>query len=434
MADAKFDAIVVGAGPSGNAAAYTLATQGLKVLQLERGEYPGSKNVQGAILYANALEQLIPDFRDDAPLERHVIEQRNWMLDDTSYMGMHYRSEDFNEEKPNRYTIIRAQFDKWFSGRVRAAGATVLCETTVRELIRDHRGRVVGVKTDREDGVVMSDVVVLAEGVNGLVGQRSGLRPELKPDSVALAVKEMHFLPREVIESRFNLKGDEGVVIEAMGTVTSGMTGTAFLYTNQESISVGVGCIVSDFQASGETPYGVLERFKNHPAIRPLLVDSEIKEYAAHLIPEGGYKSIPQLYGDGWLIVGDAGQFVNAVHREGSNLAMTTGRIAGEVIARLKRRGEAFNAENLAAYKVALDASFVMKDMKKYKDIPSFLHKSRHVFTTYPGLISKAAQTWLRVDGVDKVSKEKEIVGAFRKTRKFTGLIGDAFNLARAWR
>jgi len=434
MVDAKFDVIVVGAGPSGNAAAYTMAKQGLKVLQLERGEYPGSKNVQGAILYANALEQIIPDFREDAPLERHVIEQRSWMLDDTSYVGMHYRSDDFNEEKPNRYTIIRAQFDKWFSGKVREAGATVLCETTVKELIRNDRGRVIGVKTDREDGAVMADMVVLAEGVNGLVGHRSGLRSELKPDTVALAVKEMHFLPREVIESRFNLKGDEGVVIEAMGAVTSGMTGTAFLYTNQESISVGIGCIVSDFQESGETPYGLLERFKNHPAIRPLLEDSEVKEYAAHLIPEGGYKAIPQLYGDGWLIVGDAGQFVNAVHREGSNLAMTTGRVAGETIARLKRRGEDFSAENLAEYRRRLEDSFVMKDLKKYRNIPSFLHKSKHLFDTYPRLLSKAAQTWLRVDGVDKVSKEKEIIGAFRKSRKWSGLLSDAFNLARAWR
>jgi len=103
------------------------------------------------------------------------------------------------------------------------------------------------VKTDRDGGTALADVVILGEGVNGLVGQRSGLRSELKPDSVALAVKEMHFLPREVIESRFNLKGNEGVVIEAMGTITAGMTGTGFLYTNQESISVGIGCIVSDF-------------------------------------------------------------------------------------------------------------------------------------------------------------------------------------------
>src|ERR1035438_9302120 len=124
----KFDAIVLGAGPAGNTAAYTMAKAGLNVLQLERGEYPGSKNVQGAILYSDALETVIPDFRDDAPLERHIIEQRMWMLDETSYVGMHYRSEDFNEEEPNRYTIIRAQFDKWFSGRVRSAGAVVRTE------------------------------------------------------------------------------------------------------------------------------------------------------------------------------------------------------------------------------------------------------------------------------------------------------------------
>ena len=99
MIDEKFDAIVVGAGLAGNAAAYTLAKRGLKVLQLERGEYPGSKNVQGAILYADVLEKLIPDFREDAPLERHLIEQRIWMMDDRSHAGMHYRSDDFNEEQ-----------------------------------------------------------------------------------------------------------------------------------------------------------------------------------------------------------------------------------------------------------------------------------------------------------------------------------------------
>ena len=166
----KFDAIVVGAGPSGNACAYTLAKRGLKVLQIERGEYAGSKNVQGAIMYASMLEKIIPDFREDAPLERHIIEQRMWYMDDASYTGMHYRSDEFNEEKPNRYTIIRAQFDKWFSKKVQEAGAVVLCETTVKELIQDARGKVIGVRTDRKNGQVGADVVILAEGVNGLLG------------------------------------------------------------------------------------------------------------------------------------------------------------------------------------------------------------------------------------------------------------------------
>jgi electron transfer flavoprotein-quinone oxidoreductase len=434
MSEEHFDAIVVGAGPAGSAAAYTMAKAGLKVLQLERGEYPGAKNVQGAILYAEPLEKLVPDFREDAPLERHVIEQRLWMLDDTSYVGMHYRSEDFNEERPNRYTIIRTQFDKWFARRVREAGVLLLCETTVTELVRDANGRVIGVKTDREGDPVYADVVVLGEGVNGLLGQRAGLRRELKPDSVALAVKEMHFLPQEVVDSRFNLKGTEGVVVEAMGTVTAGMVGTGFIYTNKESLSIGIGCLVSDFVESGDTPAALLERFKNHPAIRPLLAGSECKEYSAHLIPEGGYKAVPELYGDGWLVVGDAGHFVNGVHREGSNLAMTTGRIAGETIAELKQKGQDCSERSLAEYKRRLDATFVMKDLKKYKDLPSFMHKNRHMFDVYPRLLNQASQTWFRVDGVDKLTKEREIVSSFRKSRSITGLLGDAFKMMRVWR
>jgi electron transfer flavoprotein-quinone oxidoreductase len=434
MTEERFDAIVVGAGPSGNAAAHTMAQAGLNVLQLERGEYPGSKNVQGAILYADALERLMPDFRDDAPLERHVIEQRIWMMDDASHTGMHYRSEMFNEDKPNRYTIIRAQFDRWFSRRVRDAGTTLLCETTVTELLRDTHDRVIGVRTDRHGGALLADVVVLAEGVNGLTGQTAGLRDELKPKDVALAVKEMHFLPEEVIESRFGLRGGEGVVIEAMGTITKGMTGTAFLYTNRESISIGIGCLVDDFTRTGQSPYGLLDAFKAHPSVAPLLVGSEVKEYAAHLIPEGGYNAVPKLFGDGWLVVGDAAHLVNAVHREGSNLAMTSGRMAGETIVRLKRTREPCNAANLASYRKALDESFVMKDMKKYRKVPDLLFKNRQFLDLYPRLLSQAAQTIFRVDGTDKKSKEREIMRSMRSARGLRGLLGDVYKVARAWR
>ena len=430
----KFDAIVVGAGPSGSACAYTLATRGLKVLQIERGEYAGSKNVQGAIMYASMLEKIIPDFRDDAPLERHIIEQRMWYMDDASYAGMHYRSDDFNEEKPNRYTIIRAQFDKWFSRKVREAGALILLETTVTDLCFSG-GKVVGVKTDRAGGTVLADVVVMAEGVNGLLGTRAGLRTVPKPDTVALAVKEMHFLPSEVIEARFNIKRDEGVVIEAAGTITRGMAGTGFIYTNKESISLGIGCLVSDMSKTGMSPYELLDAFKRHPAVAPLIAGAEVKEYAAHLIPEGGYKAVPQLYGEGWLIVGDAGQFVNSVHREGSNLAMITGSLAAEAIFQIKSRKEPMIAENLSLYQKMIEESFVMKDLKKYKRLPDFLHSSgEHLFGTYPQLISKAAQTFLRVDGKDKKSKEREILRSFVKTRGVRGLASDAWKLARSWR
>ncbi len=435
MAKEKFDAIVVGAGASGNAAAYTLAKAGLTVLQIERGKYPGSKNVQGAILYADALEKLIPDFREDAPLERHIIEQRVWVLDDASFVGTHYRSDDYNKPPYNRYTIIRAQFDKWFSSKVREAGALLICETTVDELLMDG-DTCIGVRCDRQGGEVYADVVILADGVNSTLARKAGFHGEIKGENVALAVKEILFLPEEVIQQRFNVKDEEGVVIEMMGTVTEGMVGTGFLYTNKDSLTIGVGCMLSDFKANPKrtSPYQLLEKLKRHPSIAPLIEGGEMKEYAAHLIPEGGFHAVPRVYGNGWMIVGDSGGFVNAVHREGSNLAMTTGRLAAETVIAAKAAGAPMTARTLKAYKDQLDESFVMKDLHKYRDMPQVLHASPQFFTTYPQLVNQAARTMFTVDGVDKKSKEREIVGSFKAARRWRGLVGDAFKLWRAFR
>ncbi len=431
----QFDAIVVGAGPSGNACAYTLAKSGLKVLQIERGEYPGSKNVQGAILYSDALEKIIPDFREDAPLERHIIEQRVWVLDDNSFVGTHFRSDDYNKPPYNRYTIIRAQFDKWFSSKVREAGALLICETTVNELILDG-DQVVGVRCDRQHGDVFADVVILADGVNSTLARKAGFHGEIKAGNVALAVKEILFMPEDTIRQRFNIGEEEGVVIEMVGKITDGMMGTGFLYTNKESLTIGIGCMLSDFKgnANKTSPYALLEQMKKHPSIAPLIQGGEMKEYAAHLIPEGGFYAIPQVYGNGWMIVGDSGGFVNAVHREGSNLAMTTGRLAAETVIAAKAAGKGYAADALKPYKTALDASFVMKDLHKYRDMPEVFHKNNQFFTTYPELVSKAAQKMFTVDGVDKKTKEREIFSSFRRSRSLTGLVGDAFKLWRAFR
>lgn len=429
----KFDAIVVGAGPSGNTAAYLMAKAGMKVLQIERGEYPGSKNVQGAILYVDALEAVIPNCRKQAPLERAVIEQRMWLMDDHAHVGSHYRAAVGTDEQPTRYTVIRANLDKWFSKKVQDAGALLICETTVLELLKEG-DRVVGVRTDRANGDVRADVVVLADGVNSLVATKSGLRPPVTSKEVALAVKEMHFLPKAAIEERFNISGNDGVVIEMLGKITKGMVGTGFLYTNKESISVGIGCMVEDLRTARTTPYELLEELKQHPSVKPLLVGSEVKEYSAHLIPEGGYNAIPVVHGAGWVICGDSGGFVNAVHREGSNLAMTTGRLAAETILALRDENKPYTAKNLARYRKALAESFVMKDLKKYRDVPDILHGNRQFLTTYPELMSRAAHTLLKVDGVDKLTKEKQIKRDFVQKRSRFGLFGDAIKLMRALR
>jgi electron transfer flavoprotein-quinone oxidoreductase len=254
------------------------------------------------------------------------------------------------------------------------------------------------------------------------------------PENVALAVKEILFIDPELIQQRFGLKDEEGVVIEIMGKVTKGMVGTAFLYTNKESLTIGIGCLISDFKHGSCPPYKMLEDLKNHPVIKPLIEGAEMKEYAAHMIPEGGFKAVPQLYGDGWMVVGDAAHFNNAAHREGSNLAMASGRMAAETVVELKKAGKAFNASNLSAYKKKLDDSFIMKDLKKYRNLPGIMHENKQFFGVYPDTLTAAAHNWFTVDSVDKKTKEKEIMKSFVKKRSVFGLVGDAIKLVRAVR
>ncbi len=432
----KFDVIVVGAGPSGNAAAYVLAKAGLAVLQLERGESPGTKNVQGAILYANGLEEIIPDFRDSAPLERHVIEQRLWLMDeDNSCTGITYRDERFSQTAGNRYTILRARFDRWFSNKVKDAGALVVCETTVLGLLKDAKGKVIGVKTERENGEVYADCVILADGAISLVATRGGLRPLVKAENMALAVKETLFLPRDTIETRFGLRDEQGIVTEIAGNITQGMIGTGFLYTNKDSISIGIGAMLSDMKRQTITPYALLEGLKRHPSIAPLIAGAEMKEYAAHLIPEGGLHALPQLFGDGYLIVGDSAGFVNSVHREGSNLAMMSGRIAAETLIGLKTSGKECSKANLADYKARLDASRLMADMKKYQHVHGFLEKNSERFMgLYPRLVGETMRDYLTVDTLSKREKQKKIMARVSEKRSLLGLLGDAWRFWKAFK
>ena len=240
----KFDAIVVGAGPAGSSAACLLAREGLSVALIERGDFPGSKNVMGGILYRQPTEEILPDFWREAPLERHIIETQAWVLTERAAFKAAHRHLAFDEEPYNAFSVLRARFDKWMGRQVRDAGVLVIPETVVESAIMDAE-RVVGVRTGRPDGDLYADVVIAADGVNSLLAQNAGLRKELPPDEVALAVKEVIALPRETIEARFNVTGDQGVTIELYGDATWGMVGTAFIYTNRDSLSIGCGALIS---------------------------------------------------------------------------------------------------------------------------------------------------------------------------------------------
>ncbi|MBU9721756.1 MULTISPECIES: geranylgeranyl reductase family protein [Bacillaceae] len=425
----KFDVIVVGAGPAGTSCAYTAAKNGLKVLLIERGEFPGAKNVMGGILYRKQMEEIIPEFWKEAPLERPVVEQRFWFMDKESMVTTSYKGLEWAQEPYNNFTVLRAKFDKWFADKAVEQGALLINETVVTECIVEDE-KVVGVRTDRPDGEIYADVVVLADGVNSLLAKKLGFHKEWKPEEVALTVMEVMKMPKGSINERFNVEDNQGVSVEIFGESTKGALGTAFLYTNKDSINIGVGTTLSGMIKKKMKPHQLLEELKSHPMIKPYLEGAETLEYLAHLIPEGGYNSIPKLVGDGVMVIGDAAQLVNAIHREGSNMAMASGKMAAETILKAKELGE-FTERNLDSYRTDLYDSFIGKDLKKYKDAAHTFEEHPVYFEQYVPLMNRAMSTMFTVDGTAKWDKQKKIMNSFTAGR---GKLGVAKDLYRAWR
>jgi electron transfer flavoprotein-quinone oxidoreductase len=425
----KFDVIVVGAGPAGTSCAYECAKAGLKVILIERGEYPGSKNVMGGVLYRKQMEEIIPEFWKEAPIERPVVEQRVMMLDKESAITIGYKGLEFAREPYNAFTVLRAKFDQWFANKAVEQGALLITETVALEVIVED-GRAIGVRVDRPEGEVYGDVVVLADGVNSLLAKQLGFHKEFRPDEVALAVMEVINLPAEKIEERFNLEPNQGCTYEILGDATNGLLGTAFIYTNKDSINIGVGAMLSGMIREKLRPHHLLDRLKNHPLIRPLIKGGEPQEYLAHLIPEGGYHSIPKIVGHGVLVVGDAAQFVNGIHREGSNMAMKSGKLAAETIILAKQVGD-FSENMLDSYRKKVMESFIGQDLKKYKDATHHFDKYPHYFREYIPGINKAASAFFTVDGTPKKEKQKKLFSLATQSKSKLRVLSDMY---KAWR
>ena len=263
----RFDVAIVGAGLAGTAAAYLLAKAGLNVVCVERGDEPGTKNVMGGILYRQPTEKIIPGWWRDAPIERPIVDERLWLVTGDSMLQAGFKSARYAEEPYNAFSVLRVKFDKWFAERAAAAGALLITNTVVEDVVKKN-GQIVGVRTGREQGEVYANIVIAADGVNSLLAKGAGLHPEKQPHQVALATKEIINLSREKIEDRFLLNTNEGATIEVFGDSTMGMIGYGFIYTNRDSLSVGVGALFSDMIRKKVHPNDLQERFKAHPMIQ----------------------------------------------------------------------------------------------------------------------------------------------------------------------
>ncbi len=399
---------------AGLSCAYELADSGMTVIVLERGDFSGSKNVTGGRIYLNPIRNYLPDLWKEAPLERHVTKEILTLMGKTNSTTLELYSDRFNREPYPSYTILRAKFDRWFADFVSEKGVFVIPQKNVDDLIKEGE-KVIGIKAGDEE--IGADCVVAADGILSFMAEKAGLRKPFQPQHFALGFKEVIQLDPKTIEDRFRLGEGEGAAQLFVGSLTKGMMGGGFIYTNLDSLSLGIviGIHSLNQREPREEVYKFLDEFKERPEIKNLIKGGEVIEYSAHLISEGGIHIKPKVYGDGILITGDAaGLGLNMlVTVRGMEYAMGSGVLAGRTIKKAREKND-FSASSLSEYEKLLNESFIIKEMDTFKKSLSILENER-LFSKYPEVISDLFEKVMWVDEHPKEGLYKTICEGLKK-------------------
>jgi electron transfer flavoprotein-quinone oxidoreductase len=426
-----YDAIVVGAGPAGATAALKMARDGLKVLILERGATPGSKNMFGGMFpRCPTAEGLLPGFWEEAPWERHVVKRTLTIVSETSATSLVFESSDFDRSPYNGCTLYRPVFDRWYAEQARGAGAHLLTRCLAEELLFGEKA-VSGILADGGKTEVRAPVVVACDGVLSLLAKGIGLVRSPKTADMALGIKALFHLSEEEINDRFGLVRRQGATHEFLGC-TEGVRGGGFIYTQLETLTVGLVFHLDSLANRGIAPYDLLERFLAKEPVARIIKGAQLIEYSAHVLPEGGYDAVPQLSTGGLLLAGDAAGlcYTNGLNQEGMNLAITSGYLAAETVLDAHRAGD-FSAKRLSGYEERLRGSFVLRDMKTFKGSAELMHNDR-LFSEYPRLVGSIMEQLYRSDGVPKKGFGRTAWESALKTVPLKDLVADALKGGRS--
>ncbi len=405
--DERFDCIIVGGGPAGLAAAMTLARADARFLLVERGEWSGAKNVSGGVLWGRDLSRLVPSYweEDDAGWERFVNHRRLTFMDSGAALTIDFKSDHFDAPPYSGVTVLRSRFDAWLAGKVQqaidesaAADESLLATDILVEEVIQEGGKVTGIRAGGE--AFYADCVILAEGVNNLLTRQVGLQTDYVPaEGLAVGVKEVIRFDQNVLEDRFQLNGRSGLTNEYVGYASGGVEGGGFLYTNRESVSIGLVLGMADLRKARKTPYDLLNQFKTHPAVADTLRGGEVLEYSAKVVSTGDMRVMPrEVYADGVLIAGEAANLVLNAGRaiQGMDYAMRSGILAAETVIEAKQV-QNFSGAMLQHYRAALDNSYVMQDLRGFQQAVQVLH-SPAMFSSVPRLVCDFGREFFTVD------------------------------------
>jgi len=373
------DVVIVGGGPAGLSAAIRLMQlaqdngQELMVVVLEKGSEIGAHILSGAVIDPIALDQLIPDWKDKgAPMGVEVTDNLHWVLSESGQKSMpHFLMPPLMSNK-GCYTLSLGNLCRWLGEQAEAMGVEVYPGFAAAEVLYHEDGSVKGVATgnmgvgkDGEPGPnfepgmeLHAKYTFFAEGVRGSLSKevmsKFNLRDGVEPQTYAIGIKELWDIEPE--------KHHPGRVIHTQGWPLSDTVGGSFIY-HQENNQLAIGFVVAlDYQNPYMSPYEEMQRFKTHPAIKPMLEGGRRVAYGARAINEGGLQAVPKLTFPGGALIGCSAGFLNVPRIKGTHNAMKTAMMAAEAAFDAIRDGSD-GKEELTAYPEAYKKSWVYKDL-----------------------------------------------------------------------